>query len=317
VKEKGVVHIGAGTFSGGIPMVSTDAVRIEGAGPDATGIAGPGYTGVNQAALCVTASNVVLVGCTFSNATFGVLNANSDVCGKYFAATNCAFVGNKVGMRQAGFAYEMAREQWLQRYSRCRFANNTHDGLWTNARVLLDGCLVADNGRYGYFLNGHDANGESMLMNCTVAGNTTYGLYKQSGNNSPLSTRNCVIAGQVVGVYPGGGNCGSSVNWQYTLFDNVTNQLYRYSKTEDCTLNGMTDSCITNKPALLCGGNDVATKCRLKLKSPAARAGSWTMYPWENTTPTRDLDGTEWKRHLDMGCYVHSPHGMKIIIKKK
>ena len=306
VKPEGTCHVGPGTYLAQLRGVYAQGVRIVGDDCGRTVFAGVGLDAGSEPSLYLAATNVVLTGCVFSNATYGIVNVNVSGCGKIPVMTNCVFRGNRIGYRQCGTAWNTGKGEWLQRFTRCRFLENTFDGLWTNARVLLDSCLVADNGRYGYYHNGEKNNGMSMIMNCTVAGNGSCGLYKLTGNNGGLSARNSVIAKQTCGVNTGGGNNSQTVNWQYTLFDNDTNQ--------SGTLDGMTASCITDRPCQLRGGKDVEVKYRLTDESPAVRAGSWQVYPWSSYAPARDLDGVVWRRKLDMGCYVRPAQGLMMLI---
>ena len=173
----------------------------------------------------------------------------------------------------------------------------------------MDGCLLARNRSNGLTLQGHDADGGSELMNCTVADNGSYGLYKFTGNNSGLKVRNSVIAHNATGVYAG---TSGAFEWRYTLFDNPIDEYYH---AKDCPTSGMTDSCITGKPVCFKGGDDVNKAYRLTAESPAVKAGSWDLYPWDGITPTLDLDGIAFKRKLDMGCYLGPQPGLKVLVR--
>ena len=120
--------------------------------------------------------------------------------------------------------------------------------------------------------------------------------------------RNSIIADNPTGVCPG---TTGAVNWQYTLFDNEINEFH----DKDNTSVGMTASCITNKPVCFKGGDDVNRMFRLTVDSPACRAGSWDLYPWDGITPTLDLDGIAFKRKLDMGCYLGPQPGLKVLVR--
>ena len=308
VKAGGTCHVGPGVYEGEIAGAYTDGVRLEGAGWNKTVIMGAG-TNVNQAAFYISASNVTLVGCMFTNGVYGVVNQNGAVCAWSPKSVDCAFVGNRTGWRQCGQDHEMGTTKWQQRFSRCRFTDNLYHGLYTNKRVVMDGCLLARNQSNGFTLQGHDADGGSEFMNCTVADNGSYGLYKYTANNSGMKVRNSVIAHNATGVYAG---TTGAFEWRYTLFDNPIDEYYH---AKDCPTSGMTESCITNRPVCFKGGEDVAGAYRLTMKSPAVRAGSRAMYPWDGVTPERDLDGKPYKPILDVGCYIRPAQGLKVIVK--
>ena len=310
IRPHGVCHIGPGAYAGEIAGADKEGIVLKGAGPDQTVLVGPGTNLVNHAAFYIASSNVVLIGCAFSNATCGVINQNDEVCGTYPSATNCWFVGNRAGFRQYGYGYQMGYATWPQVFSRCKFAGNAYYGVKTNKRCIFESCLLARNGSSGYCQMSHDRDAQHRFLNCTIAGNGTYGIYKGSGNNASLRVVNSIIADNTNGVYPGGGY--GSVSWEYTLFDNPVNEFY---DGKDCTLSGMTASCITNKPVCFKGGDDVNRMYRLTVDSPACRAGNWKLYPWEKITPTHDLDGVALKRKLDMGCYLGPQPGLRVLVR--
>ena len=308
IRPHGVCHVGPGAYAGEIAGADKEGIVLKGAGPDRTVLVGPGTNLVNHAAFYIASSNVVLIGCAFSNATCGVVNQNDEFCGTYPSATNCWFVGNRIGWRQYGHAYQMGRSNWPQVFTRCKFADNAFYGAKTQKRCIFDSCLLARNGSGGFYQNSHDADGQFRFLNCTIAGNGSYGIYKLTNNNAPLAVRNSIIADNPKGVYPG---TTGAVNWQYTLFDNEINEFH----DKDNTSVGMTASCITNKSVCFKGGDDVNKAYRLTVDSPACKAGNWKLYPWDGITPTHDLDGVALKRKLDMGCYLGPQPGLRVLVR--